>query len=74
MSRHRPDEETSAMDRRPDPCGDRSVAARPLDLPGLAHECESLVIRDPLLPQALVRALLEVAIALREEADRRRRG
>jgi hypothetical protein len=53
---------------------DRPAAAGPLDLPGLAYECESLVIRDPLLPQALIQALLDVAIALREEAGRRRRG
>jgi hypothetical protein len=32
------------------------------------------VVRDPLLPHELVRDLLDVAIALREEADRRRRG
>ena len=73
MSRRRPVENDRAMDR-PDRCEDRPAAARPLDLPGLAYECESLVVRDPLLPQALVRDLLDVAIALREEADSRRPG
>ncbi len=73
MSRPRPVENERATGR-PDRCGDWPAAARPLDLPGLAYECESLVVRDPLLPQALVRDLLDVAIALREEADSRRRG
>ena len=73
MSRRRPAENDRAMDR-PGRCGGRPAAAGPLDLPGLAYECESLVVRDPLLPPALVRDLLDVAVALREEADRRRRG
>jgi hypothetical protein len=73
MSRPRPVENDHAMDR-PDRCGGRPATAMPLDLPGVAYECESLVVRDPLLPPALVRDLLDVAIALREEADRRRRG
>jgi hypothetical protein len=73
MSRRQPVENDRAMDR-PDRCGGRPAAAWPLDLPGLAYECESLVVRDPALPPALVRDLLDVAIALREEADRRRRG
>jgi len=73
MSRRRPSESDRAQDR-PNRCGDRLAAAGPLGLPDLAYECESLVVRDPRLPQALVRALLDVAIALREEADRRRRG
>jgi hypothetical protein len=72
MSRPRPVEENRAMDR-PDRHGDRPAVAEPLDLPGLAHECESLVIRDPRLPQLLVRTLLDVAGALREEAARRGR-
>jgi len=42
-----------------------------MDLTDLAHECESLVIRDARLPQALVRALVDIATALRAEADRR---
>ena len=74
MRRPRPDEEDSAMDRRPNRCGKRPALAGPLDLPGLAYECESLVVRDTLLPPALVRELLDVAISLREEADRRRPG
>ena len=73
MSRRQPVENDHAMDRS-DRWDDRPAAAGPLDLPGLAYECESLVVRDPLLPQALLRDLLDVAIALREEADRRRRG
>jgi hypothetical protein len=73
MSRRQPVENDRAMDR-PDRCGGRPAMAGPLDLPGVAYECESLVVRDPLLPPALVRDLLDVAIALREEADRRRRG
>ena len=73
MSRPRPVENDRAMER-PDRCGDRLAATKPLYLPGLAYECESLVVRDPLLPPALLRNLLDVAIALREEADRRRRG
>jgi hypothetical protein len=73
MSRRQPVENDRAMDR-PGGCGDRPAMAGPLDLPGLAYECESLVVRDPLLPHELVRDLLDVAIALREEADRRRRG
>ena len=73
MSRRRPVENDRAMDR-PSRCEDRLAAARPLDLPGLAYECESLVVRDPLLPPALVRDLLDTAIALRQEADRRQRG
>ena len=73
MSRRQPVENDRAMDR-PSRCDGRLAAARPLDLPGLAHECESLVVRDPRLPPALVRDLLDVAIALREEADRRQRG
>ena len=74
MSRRRPVENDRATMDRPDRRDDRPAAAGPLDLPGLAHECESLVVRDPLLPPALVRDLLDVAIALREEADRRQRG
>jgi hypothetical protein len=73
MSRRQPVENDHVMDR-PDRCDGRPAAARPLDLPSLAYECESLVVRDPLLPPALVRDLLDVAIALREEADRRQRG
>jgi hypothetical protein len=73
MSRPRPVEGDHAMDR-PDRCGGRPAAVWPLDLPGLAYECESLVVRDALLPPALVRDLLDVAVALREEGDRRRRG
>jgi hypothetical protein len=72
-SRPRPVENDRATDR-PDCCSDRLAAARPLDLPGLAYECKSLVVRDPLVSQALVRDLLDVAIALREKADRRQRG
>jgi hypothetical protein len=72
LSRPCPLEENCAMDR-PDRHGDRPAAAKVLDLPGLAHECESLVIRDPRLPQALVRTLLDIASALREEAARRGR-
>ncbi|HYI84764.1 MAG TPA: helix-turn-helix domain-containing protein, partial [Acetobacteraceae bacterium] len=74
MSQPRPVANERAMMDRSDRCGDWPAAARPLDLPGLAYECESLVVRDPLLPPALVRDLLDVAIALREEADRRQRG
>ena len=73
MSRRQPVENDRAMDR-PDRCDGRPAAAKLLDLPGVAYECESLVVRDPLLPQTLVRDLLDVAIALRVEADRRRRG
>jgi hypothetical protein len=73
MSRCQPVENDRALDR-PDRCDHGPAAARPLYLPGLAYECESLVVRDPLLPPALVRDLLDVAIALREEADSRRRG
>ena len=73
MSRRRPVEDDRAVDRL-DRCEDRPAGAWPLDLPGLAYECESLVVRDPLLPPALVRDLLDVAIALREEAGRRWRG
>jgi hypothetical protein len=73
MSRRQPVEDDRAMDRL-GRCTDRPAGAGPLDLPSLAYECESLVVRDPLLPPALVRDLLDVAIALREEADRRRRG
>jgi hypothetical protein len=73
MSRRRPVENDRVMDR-PSRCDHRPAAAKPLDLPGLAYECESLVVRDPRLPPALVRDLLDVAIALREEADRRQRG
>jgi len=47
------------------------AAEHPMDLPDLAYECEGLVIRDPRLPHALVRALLDVASALRDEAQRR---
>jgi hypothetical protein len=74
MSRRQPVVENDRAMDRPGGCGDRPATAGPLDLPGLAYECESLVVRDPLLPHELVRDLLDVAIALREEADRRRRG
>ena len=73
MSRRRPVENDRAMDR-PDRCEDQPAAAGPLDLPGLAYECESLVVRDPRLPPALVRDLLDAATALREKAGRRQRG
>ena len=73
MSRRQPVQNDHAMMDRPDLCNDRHAAAWPLDLPGLAYECESLVVRDPMLPPALVRDLLDAAIALREEADRRQR-
>ena len=56
----------------PDRLEERLPAAKhPMDLPDLAYECEGLVIRDPRLPHALVRALLDVASALRDEAQRR---
>jgi hypothetical protein len=42
-----------------------------MNLSDLAHECESLVMRDPLLPPSLTRALVDVATTLRAEADRR---
>jgi hypothetical protein len=49
----------------------RAVGVLPKTLSDLAHECESLVMRDLLLPPSLTRALVDVATALREEADRR---
>ncbi len=73
MRRSDPSKNGQAMVRR-DRREDRpAVARRPLDLPDLAYECEGLVVRDPRLPHALVRVLLDVAIALREEAVRRSR-
>jgi hypothetical protein len=56
---------------RPDWLTRRSVAALPKNLSDLAYECESLAIRDPLLPPSLTRALVDIATALRDEADRR---
>lgn len=73
MSHPHRNKKNSVMDS-PDRWADRPATAGRLDLSGLAYECESLVIRDPLLPQALVRALLDAAIALREEGDRRRQN
>jgi hypothetical protein len=65
MSRPRPTKNHYGMGR-----SDR-LEGRPLDLLDLAYECEGLVIRDPRLPHALVRALLDVANGLRNEAERR---
>ena len=62
--------EMSTMNR-PDWLKSRSVAALPMNLSDLAHECESLAIRDPLLPPSLTRALVDIATSLRNEADRR---
>ena len=71
MSRSHSIKNDNAIDR-PDRLEERPPAAEhPLDLPDLAYECEGLVIRDPRLPHALVRALLDVASALRDEAQRR---
>jgi hypothetical protein len=50
---------------------DRPLTTLPMDLSDLAHACESLVIRDTRLPQALACALVDIATALRAEADRR---
>jgi hypothetical protein len=56
---------------RPSWLTDRPIARLPMNLSDLAHECESLVMRDPLLPPSLTRALVDVATTLRAEADRR---
>lgn len=54
------------------PQSDRMAAVdRPLSLSDLAYDCEGLVVRDPRLPHTLVRTLLDVAAALREEVERR---